>query len=123
MAHGDVLISHKDPLKAAKTNKESSVIASTKTLKQMATPMKKVVDQGNTDPWLNLTNDPWAQAPTKAPTQALTSAQIAQMQSTIEQNIRDTLAPMEDAAMDGATDSRVSALEEQVKQLTPVWAN
>ena len=40
------------------------------------------------------------------------------MQSTIEQNIRDTLAPMEDAAMDGATDSRVSALEEQVKQLT-----
>lgn len=118
MAHGDVLISHKDPLKAAKTNKESSVIASTKTLKQMATPMKKVVDQSTTDPWLNVTNDPWAQAPTKAPTQALTSAQIAQMQSTIEQNIRDTLAPMEDAAMDGATDSRVSALEEQVKQLT-----
>ena len=37
------------------------------------------------------------------------------MQNAIEQNLRETLTPPEDAMMD---DARVTALEEQVKQLT-----
>ena len=35
MDHENVIMSHNDPIKAAKTSKESSVIASTRTSKQM----------------------------------------------------------------------------------------
>lgn len=116
MAYGDVLISHNDAIKAAKTHKESSVIASTKTLKQMTAKPKPATEGPQVDPWL--TNDPWAPMQSKVPPPSVSSAQLAQMQSNSEQHIQESITMPEDAAMDQATQSRVAALEEQVKQLT-----
>ena len=44
--------------------------------------------------------------------------QLAKIQSNIEKHICETLPMPEDAVMDSATEGRVVALEEQVKQLT-----
>eukprot|EP00435_Cladocopium_sp_Y103_P030903 s2207_g7.t1 len=118
MDHGDVLISHNDTIKDAKTTKDSSIIASAKTLRHMTAPAKKP-DGPSIDPWL--TDDPWAPKPSKPVAPAVTASQLAQIQSNIEQNLRDSLpalAPSEDAIMLGPQASRVEALEEQVKQLT-----
>eukprot|EP00435_Cladocopium_sp_Y103_P063073 s181_g24.t1 len=118
MDHGDVLISHNDTIKDAKTTKDSSIIASAKTLRHMTAPVKKS-DGPSIDPWL--TDDPWAPKPSKPVAPAVTASQLAQIQSNIEQNLRDSLpaiAPSEDAIMHGPQASRVDALEEQVKQLT-----
>ena len=72
--------------------------------------------EGNTaDPWL--IHDPWAPY-VKAPAPSLSNAQLAQMQTSIEQNIRESMTVPEDATMDAAADARVTALEDQVKQLT-----
>eukprot|EP00435_Cladocopium_sp_Y103_P039949 s1234_g10.t2 len=102
MDHGDVLVSHNDPIKAAKT------------LKQLTMPAKKA-EQSTADPWL--THDPWSHATLKPSPASLTQVQLAQMQNTIEQNLREHLVSSEDASMDSANDSRVAALEDQVKQL------
>ena len=115
MAHGDVLISHNDAIKAAKTSIASSVIASTKTLKQLTVGPKKQTEGNTVDPWL--IHDPWASY-AKAPTPSLSNAQLAQMQTSIEQNIREAMTLPEDATMDAVADARVTALEDQVKQLT-----
>jgi chaperonin cofactor prefoldin len=115
MAHGDVLISHNDAIKAAKTSIASSVIASTKTLKQLTAGPKKQTEGNTADPWL--IHDPWAPY-AKAPAPSLSNAQLAQMQTSIEQNIRESMTVPEDATMDAAADARVTALEDQVKQLT-----
>ena len=116
MAHGDVLITHNDALKSAKTSKESTVIASARTLKQMTSPQVKQADLSNTDPWL--THDPRRQPSAKASQPMVTPAQLANMQSTIEQNLRNTIAIPEDVPMAPAQEARAAALEDQVKQLT-----
>ena len=64
-----------------------------------------------------MTNDCWAPSPPKAAS-SLSQVQIAQMQHTIEQNLRETLKHSEDATMEGSNDHRVTVLEDQVKQLT-----
>eukprot|EP00435_Cladocopium_sp_Y103_P039416 s683_g10.t1 len=91
------------------------VVASARTLRHMNAQPSRTFDKTGTDPWLQ--QDPW-QSPAKPVPPALTSAQLASMQHTIEQNIRSSIQVPEDAAMSTAQDTRVSALEDQVKQLT-----
>eukprot|EP00435_Cladocopium_sp_Y103_P032065 s432_g8.t1 len=116
MDHGDVLISHNDTIKDAKTSRESSVIASAKTLRHMTGPAKRPPSDNAEDPWL--LDDPWASSPIKQAPMTLSNAQMAQMQSNIEQSIRESLPIPEDSVMESVHESRVATLEEQVKQLT-----
>eukprot|EP00435_Cladocopium_sp_Y103_P076071 s49_g75.t1 len=115
MMHGDVLISHNDALKDAKNHQESTVIASARTLRQMTSKPSRTFDKTGTDPWLM--SDPW-QTPSKPAPPVVTPAQLATMQPNIEQNLRQAIQVPEDASMTEAHESRVAALEDQVKQLT-----
>eukprot|EP00435_Cladocopium_sp_Y103_P075686 s4_g62.t1 len=115
MMHGDVLITHNDAIRDAKTAKESSVIASSKTLRQMTSVPSKVTTDAQVD-WVFM-SDPWAPKPQKVQP-VLSQSQMAQMQSNIEQNLRGLLPSSDDTPMERAYDGRIQSLEDQVKQLS-----
>lgn len=107
LAHGDVLIVKSDPHEL-RTATMGQVEASQVTRNAVANS--------------NAQQDPWAEAAARLPkaqgSSQLSNAQIASMESAIEQRVLQKMGQREtDAEMIEADDSRISALESQVSQM------
>ncbi len=114
MQHGDVLISPETSVQT--THAKPSVIASAKTIQSLKEASKPAM-QRKEDPWLH--KDPWQAYSSGSSSKEVSVASMqAQLESTIDKKIRESIPPQADCVMTDATDSRIVQLEHQVQQLT-----
>ena len=119
LAHGDVLITSETPAGQLQSTPPLTVVASDKTiqcLKQTSKKDEKKDEKKNApDPWLHY--DPW-QNSTK-PSKEISVAQFAALQAKVEATIDQKLQKVQqDEPMSSASEGRISALEQQVHDLT-----
>lgn len=119
LAHGDVLITSETPAGQLQSTPPLTVVASDKTiqcLKQTSKKDEKKDEKKNApDPWLHY--DPW-QNSTK-PSKEISVAQFAALQAKVEATIDQKLQKVQpDEPMSSASEGRISALEQQVHELT-----
>ena len=121
MMHGDVLIAQL-PSKEEVAKPSQSVVASSRTLKQITMSGKPSTEHNAPDPWLK--DDPWApKAPQAKP---LSVSQVAAMENNIEKRIRASItssASTDDSAMESVLDDRVTQMEMQMKHLQDSFGN
>lgn len=114
LSHGDVLVS---PLSTAPevTKPMTPVLASARTLSSLKQTKREATSAGerSSDPWAHW--DPWTKTATKQPREMSTS-QVASIEANMERRILSKLKS-EDADMH-PVDDRVTALEQQMEQLT-----
>ena len=110
LQHGDVLITPED--KHASSNEpKPAVMASANTIKHLKQPEPKP----NHDPWLH--KDPWQSTAPASVTKELSVSQFNALQNQLEEKLRTKFQP-EDEEMRESTETRVTALESKLEELT-----
>ena len=113
LAHGDVLISPIDSMKAIEPQ-HTPVLASARTLQMLKLGRKDTTsEESSADPWAHY--DPWQGARSSKPTQELTVSQYPAIEANLAQRLTHKLK-QEDSDM-SAVDVRVSELELKMEQL------
>ena len=112
MTHGDVLITRADNQQETGPKPSHGIVASVRTIKAI-TKVGELPQDSGSDPWL--VHDPWGKFQPQKP---IVKDQLAAMEASITTKVKAAIQATEDVHMPAAQDSRVQALEDQVKTLS-----